>query len=53
MGRPGSGDTESTTPWVIVLDGQGNVYVLEAAYESGDTGANRIEKFRLLPPLAP
>jgi hypothetical protein len=48
FGSTGSGDGQFGPGWVfgIALDGQGNVYLT-------DPGKNRLEKFRLLPPIAP
>jgi hypothetical protein len=45
-GQAGSEVGEFSSPTSLVLDGLGNIYVAE---ESGD----RVQKFRLLPPLAP
>lgn len=45
-GRAGSGEGQFTAPTSLALDGHGNIYV-------GDIAAKRVQKFRLLPPLAP
>jgi sugar lactone lactonase YvrE len=45
-GSFGSGPGQIAGPGGIVLDGQGNVYV-------ADFDGGRVEKFQLLPPLAP
>jgi outer membrane protein assembly factor BamB len=47
-GGEGAGEGQFTTPTGIVLDGQGNVYVVDIF---GPT--TRVQKFRLLPPLGP
>jgi hypothetical protein len=39
-------DGDFLGPNSLVLDGEGNVYIAEV-------GSDRIQKFRLLPPLAP
>jgi tripartite motif-containing protein 71 len=45
-GSPGSGPGEFTDPVTLALDGVSNIYVVEHY-------GNRVQKFRLLPPLVP
>ncbi len=45
FGEPGAGDGQVGFATGVILDGQGNLYV-------ADAGGNRVQKYRLLAPLA-
>ena len=54
FGSVGTADGQLTFPDGIVLDGRGNLYVVDAlATHAGTSARGAIELFRLLPPLTP
>jgi sugar lactone lactonase YvrE len=54
FGSNGTADGQLTFPDGIVLDGRGNLYVVDAlATQAGTSARGAIELFRLFPPLTP